>query len=334
MQVWLSARMLQYGFVNVWNELYAKLGFPWGNDAASGRLLVEGHYLPACTEPPLVGTISIEVKDIHTKVVDKTRAAFSEEDVSKTVELKNAKLKVDGVEWTVQWCQANPADCDGTIASVEAKVKGKIQLENGQEFENPIQMKTCGKGKFEADWTGLIEVKSRVRVQGGLMVFDIEAMKITMPKLVNSPMYTCSPAGKFIPGSLEFEFLTAPPTADELAATVALIVVPCVIPRIHAKVDNMIKERYLTGVVTTWDNTAARQAIMGLEPPKDCPFCMGRNGQVHGRGLYSHGMLLWPFLHGTKRAAAPQEEADGLHARHELQRREHDVRGRAHGWDT
>ena len=41
----------------------------------------------------------------------------------------------------------------------------------------------------------------------------------------------------------------------------------------------MIKERYLTGVVTTWDNTAARQAIMGLEPPRDCPLCMGRNGQ-------------------------------------------------------
>ena len=271
--------MLQCGFVNVWNELYAELGFPWGNDAASGRLLVEGHYLLACTEPPLVGTISIEVKDIHTKVVDKTSAAFSDEDVSKTVEIEDAKVKVDGIERTVQWGKAVPADCSSVIVSVESKVKGKVQLENGQEFENPTATKTFGKGKFESDWTGLIEVKSQVRVQGDLMVFDIEAMKITMPKLVNSPMYTCSPQGKFVPGTLEFEFISAPPSADELAATVAIVVVPCIIPRIHAKVDNMIKERYLTGVVSTWDNTAARQAIMGLEPPKDCPVYMGRNGQ-------------------------------------------------------
>ena len=281
-QVWLSARVLQYAFVNVWDELYAHLGFPWKNDAASGLLLVEGHYLAACTEPPLAGTISIEVKDIHTKVVDKSSAAFSEEDVSKTVEIKQGAVKVNGIERSIQWGETNPADCDGTIVSVEAKAKGKVKLENGHEFENPVESKTLtktfGKGTFGADWSGLVEVKSRVRVHGSVMLFDIEAMKITMPKLVNSPMYTCSPAGRFIPGILEFEFLSAVPTVDELVATAAIIVVPCIIPKIHAKVDNMIKDRYLTGVVSTWDNTTARQAIMGLEP-RDCPVCMGRNGQ-------------------------------------------------------
>ena len=99
------------------------------------------------------------------------------------------------------------------------------------------------------------------------MVFDIEAMGITMPKLVK-----CSPQGEFIPGTLQFEFLSAVPTADEHSATVAVLVVPCIIPRIHAKVDSMIKDRYLSGVVSTWSNTCARQALMGLEPP-------GPNGQ-------------------------------------------------------
>ena len=117
----LSTQMLQYSFVNEWNNQNAALGFSSTNDAASGLLLVEGHYLPPQAEPPLPGTISIKVKDIFTKVVDKTHAAFSEEDVSKTVEIEHAKVTVDGIEWTVQWGQAVPADCSSVIVRGESK---------------------------------------------------------------------------------------------------------------------------------------------------------------------------------------------------------------------
>ena len=42
----------------------------WTNDEASGRILVEGHHLPPCADPPLAGTIGIELKDIK-KIADK-----------------------------------------------------------------------------------------------------------------------------------------------------------------------------------------------------------------------------------------------------------------------
>ena len=53
-------------------------------------------------------------------------------------------------------------------------------------------------------------------------------------------------------------------------------------PKIHAKVDGMVNERYLAGDVESWDITASRQALIGLEPPRSsglCPQCKGRNGQ-------------------------------------------------------
>ena len=78
---------------------------------------------------------------------------------------------------------------------------------------------------------------------------------------------------KLVRGELQFvilsaPFLDTPPTADEPAATIAKVVRPCIIPGIpkDTPLDSMIKERYLTGVVSTWDNTAARKALIDLEP--------------------------------------------------------------------
>ena len=202
--------MLQYSFVNEWNEQYAhhqQYPHPWSDDAASGHLLVEGHYLPVQAEPPLIGTISIEMKDIEVKILDKTTG----------------------------------------------------------------QAKTFGKGTFDEDWTALclsrsilVEVGSQLRVGNA---FDIEITKIAkVPKLVNN-------GSKFVKGELQFVILGAPylhtpPTVDMPAATIAKVTRPCIIPGIpkDTPLDNMIKERYLTGIVSTWDNTTARKALLDLEP--------------------------------------------------------------------
>ena len=63
--------------------------------------------------------------------------AFSSADRNKTVEIKDDEVKVDGVVRTVQWGDAKHADCTGKILSVDTKLKGKVKLVDGSEFENP-----------------------------------------------------------------------------------------------------------------------------------------------------------------------------------------------------
>ena len=173
---------------------YAKLGFPWTNDEASGHLLVEGHYLPPEADPPIAGfSISILIKNIQKKGTETLGRGTSHEDFSALC----LSLKI------------------------------------------------------------LIVVGSQLRVYGSSHTFDIEVKNISGPKLKNN-------GAKYIEGYLEFEvlgapFLDMPPTVNEPAAHVAKVAIRCVIPRIEAKVDKMIKDRYLTGVVATWDNTTARQ---------------------------------------------------------------------------
>ena len=63
--------------------------------------------------------------------------AFSSADRNKTVEIKDDEVKVDGVVRTVHWGDAKHADCTGKILSVDTKLKGKVKLVDGSEFENP-----------------------------------------------------------------------------------------------------------------------------------------------------------------------------------------------------
>ena len=181
--------MLQYVFVNAWNDQYAALGFAWTNDHASGCLLVEGHHLPPHTEPPLIGTIEVLTKDIK---------------------------------------QAGD------------KIKGK--------------------GETKEDWSAKIGVGDQFQIGG---TFKVMMTKFAAPKYQGT-----GTKSKFIFGVLEFEFLGPPPSADVPAASICKVVEDCIIPKIsdQVKLDNMIKERYLSGDVTTWDNTTARQALLDLAP--------------------------------------------------------------------
>ena len=228
-QVWLSARMVQYLFVNVWNDLYAALGFPWTNDEASGRLLVEGHYLPPRAEPMLSGTIEVLAKGIKT-VVDKRTGSYKMLGRGETKEDWSGHIGVgDRSRFIVCICTC-------TLAPVHACT----------------DMHACS--------------------QGSTATFDALLTRLSAPKYVGS-----GPRAKFIFGIIEFEFIGPPPTADEPAASVCKVVTDWVIPKIpeQTKLDSMIKDRYLTGVVSNWDFTTARQATLGLEPP----------GSVNGQRL-------------------------------------------------
>jgi hypothetical protein len=65
-----------------------------------------------------------------------TSWTFTNADVGKEVRIKGDYVEIGGQERTVIWRDAKHHDCSGTIKSVEEKYKGKVQLEDGQEFEN------------------------------------------------------------------------------------------------------------------------------------------------------------------------------------------------------
>ena len=149
------------------------------------------------------------------------------------------------------------APLPGTI-EVELKgIKSAVDKKTGE-------VKILGKGETSEDWTLHIKIGDRLRMHGSGVPFDVVVTKISAPKYVGS-----AAKSKFIFGVLEFEFLDSPPTCDEAAATVAQVVVDCVVPRIpkDTKLDEMVKNRYLSGDVSTWDITTDRQAHNGLEPP-------------------------------------------------------------------
>ena len=63
--------------------------------------------------------------------------AFSNADVGKEVSITGNDVKVDGQVRKVNWGDAKHQDLTGTITSVVPDYKGKVELEDGQEFENP-----------------------------------------------------------------------------------------------------------------------------------------------------------------------------------------------------
>ena len=67
-----------------------------------------------------------------------TASVFSESDQSRTVEIKDGKVKLDGIDHVVQWDKEMHADGSVKIASVESKLhKGKVKLEDNTAFQNP-----------------------------------------------------------------------------------------------------------------------------------------------------------------------------------------------------
>ena len=66
-------------------------------------------------------------------------AAFSEKDLGKTVSIKGDKVKLNGKVLPVRWDGGiKHHDCTGRIKSVVGSVKGKVELEGWQVFQNPI----------------------------------------------------------------------------------------------------------------------------------------------------------------------------------------------------
>ena len=63
-------------------------------------------------------------------------AAITNADVGKDVRIKGDALTIDGEPRGITWADAKHRDCSGKIKRVDEKYKGKVQLEDGQEFEN------------------------------------------------------------------------------------------------------------------------------------------------------------------------------------------------------
>ena len=102
---------------------------------------------------------------VQLYVKKKKDAAFSREDVNKTVQIENNRTWVDGVEWTalVRWGQAAHEDCKGKIVSVEnnkqSAFMGTVKLDNGLGFQNPAAEfevpgwhPLCGTGGQRSFW--------------------------------------------------------------------------------------------------------------------------------------------------------------------------------------
>ena len=155
------SKALRFVFMNAWDQLYAP-DHAWTNDEISGRLLVEGLYLPPQAAPPLSGTISIDLKDVKD-VVDK--------------------------------------------ATKEIKKIGKA--ETREDFSALCRSRS-----------NLVEVGDRLRVEGAGAKFDVVVTRITAPKIVGA-----ATKSKYIFGTLEFEFIDAPPTVDIAECSVAKVTV-------------------------------------------------------------------------------------------------------------
>ena len=148
------------------------------------------------------------------------------------------------------------------VGAIEIEVKSIKEVVDKKTGET----KFVGKGETKEDWTAQVQNGDRLRMQEAGIVFDVLTTRVSAPKYAGS-----GTKSKFIFGSLEFEFIDVPPNTELtiFTATVARVVIDCVIPRIpkETKLDQMVKDRYLSGDTTTWDITTCRQFKNGLAPP-------------------------------------------------------------------
>ena len=93
---------------------------------------------------------------------------FSIAHVGKDVKIRGNKLWLDQVVQSVTWDAAKHAECEGKIISVEERLNGRIQLENGTEFENPSMShldldQAQAKAEVEAEMEA--EVKAQAKTE-------------------------------------------------------------------------------------------------------------------------------------------------------------------------
>ena len=67
------------------------------------------------------------------------QTAFSNTDVGKTVSIAGDDVIVDGRVRKVKWHDVKHHNLNGKIKSVNPTYKGKVELEDGQEIENPAR---------------------------------------------------------------------------------------------------------------------------------------------------------------------------------------------------
>ena len=77
---------------------------------------------------------------------EETAPAFTNSDVGKEVSIEGDAVKIDGELRYIEWSDAKHHNCSGKIKSVEEKYKGRVHLEDGQEFENPADTRICNHG--------------------------------------------------------------------------------------------------------------------------------------------------------------------------------------------
>ena len=75
-----------------------------------------------------------------------TGTAFSNADVGKTVSITGNHVLVGDKDRKIHWGDAKHANIQGIIKSVDMMYKGKVELEDGQVFENG------GNGVGQTEW--------------------------------------------------------------------------------------------------------------------------------------------------------------------------------------
>ena len=91
--------------------------------------------------------------------------ALTNSDVGKEVSIKGHAVEIGGEPRYVRWNDAWHHDCKGKIKSVEEKYKGKVQLEDEQEFENGAD--------HSGDWIKLQQLQLPIPSSMQLKIFAV-----------------------------------------------------------------------------------------------------------------------------------------------------------------
>ena len=80
--------------------------------------------------------VAVGCEDKKMRILSMGQAAFTSADVGKEVSIQGDAVTIRGKPRHINWTDAKHHDCLGMIKSVDQRYKGKVQLEDGQEFEN------------------------------------------------------------------------------------------------------------------------------------------------------------------------------------------------------
>ena len=99
-------------------------------------------------------TCRCDCMDLHGFAQRGCSAAFSNADVGHKVKITGSKVHVNSKIMNINWGEAKHSSMVGTIKSVDPRYKGKVELEDGQVFENGISQypRSCAVG--DVVWVG------------------------------------------------------------------------------------------------------------------------------------------------------------------------------------